>query len=74
MTGYFPITPPSSPALDIVKLDGLIPVSKEPYPLGSAFERAGETFCAYARSIITAGAHCGQAASGVEGQERVWNG
>jgi hypothetical protein len=74
MTGPFSVSP--SAALDIVKLDGLIPVSKQPYLPALAFGRPGdlpaETFFAGARSISSAPGRRGDPGRRVDVQEGVW--
>jgi hypothetical protein len=51
MTGFFPINASPLSALDNVKLDGLIHLSKGPYLQPLAFSRLDGTFCVDARSI-----------------------
>jgi hypothetical protein len=79
MTGFPPIAPPPPAALDIVKPDGLIPSSKEPYLQSWAVGRIGETFSSGARSIsyfpVRAGlARLGALERRIDMQKRVWIG
>jgi len=72
MTGHPPIKASPSLPFDIVQLDGLIPIPKQPYPQSLALGGLGDTFCVGMRSIHPRRPRVSARTAQADEQKRVW--
>jgi hypothetical protein len=72
MTGYPPLKASPFHRINIVQLDGLIPIPKQPYPRFQALGHIGDTFYAGMRSIYFGLPRVSAQTAQANEQKRVW--